>query len=188
MPPVDRYRTRGHPHGRGAPGPARRLGHDPRRHCGPPAPRSADRHAADPAPAVGTPAPARRWGDPPRPCVTLSRAGASCSPPARDITVTPMEVFPMPTTQIETPYQVITDRILALLAAGHRALAAALGQRDRAAPQPLQPAGIPGHQCVAAHGHGLRLAVLGHVPPGQSCRGERPQGRTRRPCGVLEGL
>jgi len=29
-----------------------------------------------------------------------------------------MEVFPMPTTQIETPYQVITDRILALLDQG----------------------------------------------------------------------
>jgi len=29
-----------------------------------------------------------------------------------------MEVFPMPTAQIETPYQVITDRILALLAQG----------------------------------------------------------------------
>src|SRR5438105_14309245 len=29
-----------------------------------------------------------------------------------------MEVFPMPTTQIETPYQVITDRSLALLEQG----------------------------------------------------------------------
>ena len=75
-------------------------------------------HAADPAPAVGAPAPARRWGDPPRPCLTLSRAGATRSPPARDINHTTMEVFPMPTTQIETPYQVITDRILALLEQG----------------------------------------------------------------------
>ena len=55
---------------------------DPARHRGPPHPRSAGRHAADPAPALGTPAPARRWGDPPRPCLTLSREGATCSPPA----------------------------------------------------------------------------------------------------------
>src|SRR5215475_7914751 len=108
MPPVDRYRTRGHSHGRGAPGAARRLGHSPRRPCGPPAPRSADGHAADPAPAVGTPAPARRWGDPLRLCLTLSRVGASCSLPARDINLTTMEVLPMSTAQIETPYQVIT--------------------------------------------------------------------------------
>ena len=70
---------RGHPHGRGAPGTARRLGQDPDRHRGPPSARSASRHAADPAPAVGAPAPARRWGDQPRPRLTLSRAGASCS-------------------------------------------------------------------------------------------------------------
>src|SRR4029450_1929436 len=118
MPPVDRYRTRGHSHGRGAPGAARRLGHDPRRHCGAPPPRSASGHTAAPPLAAGPPAPARRWGAPLRLCLTLSRVGASCSPPARDINFTTMEVLPMSTAQIETPYQVITDRILALLAQG----------------------------------------------------------------------
>ena len=47
--------------GRGAPGPARRLGRDPDRPHGPPHPRSAGSHAADPAPAVGAPVLARRW-------------------------------------------------------------------------------------------------------------------------------
>ena len=48
-------------------------------------PRSARGHAADPASALGAPAPARRWGDRTRPSITLSRAGAACSPPARHI-------------------------------------------------------------------------------------------------------
>src|SRR4029450_5527495 len=49
----------------------------------------------------------------------------------RDIHRTTMEVFPMPTTQIETPYQIITDRILTLLEQGtvpwHRPWDSALG-------------------------------------------------------------
>ena len=64
VPPVDRYGTRGDPHGRGAPGPARRLGHDPDRPRGPPHPRSAGGHAADPAPAVGAPASCTTLGRP----------------------------------------------------------------------------------------------------------------------------
>ena len=142
-------------------------------------PRSASGHAADPAPALGTPAPARRWGDPPRPCLTLSRAGATCSPPARDINRTTMEVFPMPTTQIDDTVPGHHRPHPGPAGAGHRALAAALGQRDGAAPQPLQPAVIPGHQRVAAHGDGLCRRRSGprstrsKLPGGASGRAER---------------
>ena len=56
----------------------------------------------------------------------------------------PLEVSTMTTTQRTTPYQVITDRILTLLEQGTVPWHTALGQRDGAAAQPLQPAAIPG--------------------------------------------
>jgi hypothetical protein len=72
--------------------------------------------------------------------------------------------------------------------AGHGALAQTVGQHHGDAQESLQPAVLQGHQRVAVDGHGLRLAVLGHVPVSESRRGERSQGRMRGPSGVLEGL
>ena len=72
--------------------------------------------------------------------------------------------------------------------AGHRALAAAVGPHDGAAAQPLQPAALQWDQRLAVDGDGLRVPVLGDVQPGQNGRGQRPQGRARRPRRLLEGL
>src|SRR5262245_16330786 len=145
-------------------------------------------HAADPAPAVGTPAPARRWGDPLRPCITLSRVAATRSPPATNTNhILPWRSsYAYPRHCDTVPGDHRPDSRPA--GAGHGALAQALGQRDGDTPQPLQPAVIPRHQYLAPHGHGLCIAVLGDVPPGQSRRGEHPEGGARGPCRVLEGL
>ena len=63
--------------------------------------------------------------------------------------------------QIDTPYQVITDRILTLLEQGTVPWQQPWDQHDGAAAQPLQPAALSRHQRLAVDGDGLRVPVLG---------------------------
>src|SRR5262249_52770433 len=153
--------TRGHPHGRGAPGPARRLGHHPSRHHGPPAPRSARRHAADPAPAVGASAPAPHGGDPAGPCLTRSRTGATRFPLATTTTTEHMGGF---FYGYHTTYDTLRGHHRPhsrAVGTGHRALATAVGPHHGGATQPLQPAALSWHQRLALDSDGRCVPVLG---------------------------